>query len=316
MRLVFMGTPEFAVPALQALLDHPQEYEVSAVFTQPDRRAGRGQRLTPPPVKVLAQREGVPVFQPERLRKNAEALEWLRNSAPELIVVAAFGQILPSEFFDLPRYGTLNIHASLLPKYRGASPIVAAILEGEQTTGVTIMKIAAGMDTGDLLSRRSVDIPCDMTAGELEARLSGEGAELLLETIPGYVSGEIQPRPQDDDKATYAPRIAKDDARLDWKESAQVLHNRIRAYNPWPGAFTGFRGETVKLWRSTVCGEGPDTGAAKPGQVVALLPDAVAVVCGDREVIRLTELQWPGRKRLPARDFANGTNLKVGELFT
>lgn len=314
MRVLFLGTPGFAVPSLEALAADP-EIEVAAVITQPDRPAGRGRRLTPPPVKEAAQRLGLPVHQFESIRANPEVLELVRSTAPDVGVVVAFGQILPKEFFAAPPWGTLNVHASLLPAYRGAAPVVHALLNGDSLTGVTIMRIDEGMDTGDILARREVSIPPEATAGELEELLAREGARLLVATLRKYVSGELQAVPQDDAGATYAPRLSKEAARVDWSLGARAIRNLIRAMNPRPGAFARFREQEVKLWRSVP----PDAVqramfSGEPGEVVGINREGVMVACGDG-VLMLTELQLPGRKRVSGAEFANGVRLEIGERF-
>jgi len=315
MRVVFLGTPEFAVPSLQALLSAGGEihYDVRAVITQPDRPAGRGLRLTPPPVKVLAEKAGITVFQPQRLRREPQIYEMLRQVDPEIMVVVAFGQILPRDFFCYPRFGTLNVHASLLPKYRGAAPIAHAILSGETETGPTIMKIDEGMDTGEILSQRTVPFDDRMTTGELELVLAKQGAELLLDTIPKYVSGELSPYPQDDCLASYAPRIGKEQAAVDWAKPAKTLHDQIRAFNPWPVATTSLRSDAVKIWRSSVAE--PAGAGSKPGEISGIDRQGITVQCGDSTSLLLTELQLAGRNRNRASDVANGLKLKVGERF-
>jgi methionyl-tRNA formyltransferase len=313
MRVVFLGTPEFATPALKALIGSGERYDVRAVITQPDRPAGRGQRLTPPPVKVAAQWAGVPVFQTERLREDSQIYQLLEREKPELMVVVAFGQILPREFFAYPRLGTLNIHASMLPKYRGAAPIVHALLNGETRTGTTIMKIDEGMDTGDIVAQRSLPIEADITAGELERVLAGQGAELLMEAIPAYVSGGAAPVPQDAGQASYAPRIRKEEGRIEWSAPAESLHNRIRAFNPWPGAFSLLRGQVVKIWRSR---RSDLTGIKQgPGEIVDVSREGITVACGGGSALTLTETQLAGRHRNPAFDMANGLKLRPGDKF-
>ena len=314
-RVAFLGTPEFAVPSLNALIQSPQ-HEVVCLITQPDRKAGRGQQLTPPPTKVLAQKHGVPVFQFQRLRKSSEALALLGELSPDLCVVVAFGQILEPEFFDLPPYGTLNVHASLLPAYRGAAPIVHAILNGESESGVTIMKIDAGMDTGDVLSKQSVKIPENMTAGELEALLAVRGADLLLRSMDGYLKGSIEPVPQNHDLATYAPRIDKGIAQLDWDLDASRLHNTVRAMNPWPGATFKWQGQQVKLWRTRLAAQDPSRALRQPGSVIEIRKDVFLVECGNGTAIEMEELQLPNRKRVSAKDFLNGCQLKLGDVLT
>ena len=310
MRVVFLGTPEFAVPSLQALLS--AGYDVRAVITQPDRPAGRGLRLSAPPVKKLAEETGIPVFQPQRLRREPQIYDMLRQADPELMIVVAFGQILPADFFKYPRFGTLNIHGSLLPKYRGAAPIAHAILNGETETGTTIMKIDEGMDTGEILSQRALLVDNNMTTGELEDVMARQGAELLVDTIPKYVSGALVPHPQDNSLASCAPRLGKEHATLDWTKPACALHNKVRAFNPWPVAFSVLRGQTVKIWRSSVA---QSAGAARPGQILSIDRQGITVQCGDSTSLLLTELQLAGRNRNRAFDVANGLQLKVGESF-
>jgi methionyl-tRNA formyltransferase len=312
MRVVFLGTPAFALPSLQRLVEAPG-VEVAAVITPPDRRAGRGQRLTPPPVKVAALDAGLRVAQFERIRNNPAARELLRSVGPDVAVVVAFGQILPVGFFDQPRFGTVNVHASILPAYRGAAPAAHAILNGDGETGVTIMRIDEGMDTGDVLRCRRVPISEEMTAGELEGVLAREGADLLLPTLQDYLSGKIRPEPQRHELATLAPRIRKEDGRVDWDEEARRVHNRIRAMNPWPGAFSAWRGEEVKIWRS-LPSQGAAEADANAGVVLALGSDYIEVGCG-AGAIRLLELQLPNRKRVGGRDFINGARPRLGERF-
>ena len=242
-KIVFMGSPEFALPSLRALVG---AYNVVGVVTQPDRASGRGREVKMPPVKTLALELGLPIMQPEKLRAP-EAMDQLRAWSPELIVVAAFGQILKQDVLDLPRYGCLNIHASLLPRWRGAAPINAAILHGDEESGVTIMKMDAGLDTGAMLAKRAIRLSSDGTAGSVTDALSHLGADLLIETLPRWIAGEIQPEPQDDSLSTYAPMMKKDDGRLDFARDVNELERQVRALNPWPGAFMEFDGKTVAL---------------------------------------------------------------------
>ena len=319
MRVLFLGTPEFAIPSLQALLNFSSsDFELVGVVSQPDRPAGRGQKLTPPPVKVLAEQSGLPVFQSERLRDHPDALQFLREKDPQLIVIVAFGQILTPEFFDYPTLGSLNVHASLLPKYRGAAPITHTLINGETQTGVTIMKIDEGMDTGDIVSQGTVAIEENTTQGELEDLLAHQGAQLLIQTLPPYAKGEMRPQPQDHKKATYAPRMAKQEAQIDWNRSAPEIHNWIRALNPWPTAAAHFQGEKVKIWRSRRVEEieGDSRPSGRPGVILALGPDEIIVECGQTTLLSLGELQLPNRARVSARDFVNGVKPRVGDLFT
>ena len=316
MRIVFLGTSKFAVPSLRSLMEN--DFDVIGVVTQPDRPAGRGQRLRASPVKTLAESAAIPVFQPARLRDNPEGIRFLQRWHPELMVVVAFGQILPREFFDFPMFGTCNVHASLLPLYRGAAPVLHALMRGEKVTGVTIIKIDEGTDTGDILSQAPVPIDENMTTGELEDLLARKGADLLLQTVSGYASGEIVPRPQDHSQATYAARIGKEEGRIDWSRNAEELHNRIRAFNPWPVAFTIFRDQKLRIWRSEKDGlrtAGSEQSSATPGEVVTIGRSGIVVQCGGHSLLALKEFQLPDRKRLSSIDFANGVALQTGEIF-
>ena len=294
-RVVFMGSPEFALPSLRLLA---QSHAVVGVVTQPDRAAGRGRGLMPPPVKVLAQELGLPVLQPEKLRLP-EALQALRLLKPELIVVAAFGQILKPEVLDMPRYGCVNVHASLLPRWRGAAPIHAALLHGDERTGVTIMRMDPGMDTGPILTQRAVEIGADETAGELYARLSTLGAELLMDTLPGYLEGRITPQPQPAEGVTLAPMLKKEDGLLQFERPAAELARRVRAFNPWPGAWFTWREGTLKVHRAHA-----EAGSAAPGEmrVHGSLP-AVGTAEG---LLVLDEVQPAGRKPMNGKSFLAG----------
>ena len=318
MRVVFLGTPGFSVPSLKALLNSTHyDYKLVGVITQPDRPAGRGQKLTPPPVKVVAEQFGLPIFQPHRLRDDPDAQQFLKETHPELMVVVAFGQILTPEFFDYPPLGSINVHSSLLPKYRGAEPIVHALINGETETGVTIMKIDEGIDTGDILSQVSLPVEEDTTAGELEDVLAHQGAELLIHTIPLYAEGKIQSQSQDDEQATYAPRLGKEDAQIDWNRSGPQIHDWVRALNPWPTATANFRNEKVKIWRTARVKEVPRgvSSSGRPGEILTLGKEEIIVECGQKTFLSVLELQLPNRKRVLARDFINGMNPKVGDLF-
>src|SRR3954447_10659897 len=304
MKLVFLGTPEFAVPTLEAIAR--AGHEVAAVFTQPDRPRGRGQQPAAPPVKEAAIRLGLPVYQPERVRRP-DAVEHLRGLGVDAMVVVGYGQIIPQVVIDLVPLGIINVHASLLPKYRGAGPIQWAIVNGETRTGVTTMRINAGLDTGDMLLKAETEIAPDETAVELGQRLSTMGAELLVETLAGLAAGTILPQPQNDAEATLAPLLKKEDGRVDWNRSAAAVHNRARGLQPWPGAFTTFRGQTVHIWRTRVV-----EGSGEPGRIARLKP--LTVGCGDGSV-ELLEVQLEGRKRMPAADFVNGRRVSVDEVF-
>lgn len=316
-RLVFMGSPEFAAPSLGRLIE--DGYEIAGVYTQPDREAGRGRALTPPPVKVFALEHGLPVFQPASLRREA-ALAELRALAPELIVVAAYGQILRRPVLDLPEYGVINVHASLLPRWRGAAPVLAAILAGDAESGVSIMQIDEGLDTGPVLARRTIPIDAFVTGGELTRLIAEEGADLLGETLPAWLEEEITPEPQDEARATYAPRIEKDAGRLDWSLPAVELWRRVRAYNPWPSAFTSLHGDMLRIHEAWPL---PDAGDGEPGDIVPLTPamrdaapperprPAFGVRSGDGILLPL-KLQRAGKRALFAEEFFRGERGLVG----
>ena len=299
-RLVFMGSPDFALPALRALARH---YEVVGVVTQPDRASGRGKQLKPPPVKTLALELGLPLMQPEKLRLP-EAMEQLHLWNPELIVVTAFGQILRKEVLDLPRFGCINVHASLLPRWRGAAPINAAVLHGDQETGVTIMQMDAGLDTGPMLSQRSIPLAPDDTAGSLFEKLSVLGAELLIETLPGYLSGTLQPVPQPEEGMTYAPMLKKEEGHLDFTQDADALERRVRAFNPWPGAFMDFDGAPLKIHRARA-----EAGNALPGQ--RLVHQGQPAVGARGGILILEEVQPAGKKSMSGKSFLAGARTWV-----
>ena len=290
-----MGTPDFAVPTLQALFDN---HTVTAVVTQPDRPAGRGGAVRVTPVKALAQSLSVPVLQPEKIRR-AEAIGELRQYEADVYVVAAFGQILPQTVLDIPQYGSINVHASLLPRWRGAAPIHAAIRAGDAETGVTIMKMDAGLDTGPMLSRRAVAIAADETAQSLHDKLAQVGADLLVETLPAYLSGELLPQPQPEEGVTYAPQIKKEEGEIDWNQSAVSIERLVRAFHPWPGTYTFWDGKLLKI-------HGGDVGTGElPAGVVAKIDGRVAIGTG-KELFFPMELQLEGKRLLPIDDFVRG----------
>ena len=309
MRLVFLGTPAFAVPTLDRIVE--AGHQVLAVVTQPDRPRGRGQHPSPPPVKEAAARLGLPVRQPERV-KLPESVELLRALGAEAMVVVGYGQIIPQTVIDLAPLGIMNVHASLLPKYRGAGPIQWAILNGETRTGVTTMRIDAGLDTGDMLLKRWTEIGPEENAVELGARLAVMGADLLVETLAGLAAGTIVPEKQDSSQATYARLLKKEDGLLDWSLPAPAIHNRVRGLQPWPGAYTTFRGQTLHIWKSRPAPRPPAPGPRppKPGRVVAVKP--LVLGCGSG-ALELLEVQLEGRKRISGADFANGRHLAENE---
>jgi methionyl-tRNA formyltransferase len=312
LRIVFFGTAELARTSLAALHQNPA-FAIAAVVTQPDRPKGRDLKLQPPPVKIEATERNLPVLQPERAR-NESFITQLRELAPDLIVVAAYGQILPAAILELPRFGCLNVHTSLLPKYRGAAPIQWAILNGEAETGVTIMKMDAGLDTGDILTQEAIPILPRDNSQTLHDRLAILGASLLVRTIPEYIAGAIQPRKQPDTGVTYASKIAKEHGRLDWKQPARSLWNQVRAFTPWPGAFTTFREGSqpriLKVWETEMSGDNP----AEPGTVLQADKSGILVSCGEQS-LRITVLQREGGRRLNAGEFLSGFPLQPGARF-
>lgn len=306
-RLVFMGTPEFAVPVLEALAG---PYQVVAVVTQPDQAAGRGRKVESSPVKKAALAHNLPLLQPPSLRRPEAAAE-LRELAPDVIVVAAFGQILPPEVLAIPPQGCLNIHASLLPRYRGAAPIAAAILAGEEQTGVTLMLMDKGMDTGPILAQAGCEIEPQDTAGSLSVKLARLGTDLLMETLPRWLNGQITPQPQDESLATYCQIIAKKDGLIDWSLPANALWLRVRAYDPWPGTYTYWRGELLKILRARPVPIDPSS--EQPGRVISL-DDGVAVVAGTGALL-LEEIQLAGKKALAAQEFIRGQRDFIGSAL-
>jgi methionyl-tRNA formyltransferase len=316
LRLVFCGTPEFAVPSLKYLLKQP-EIEVAAVITQPDRPKGRGQELSQSPVKKVAVEAGVPVHQPPKIRAP-EFQPVLEALAPDAIVIIAYGQIIPARLLTIPNLGWINLHASLLPKYRGAAPINWAIVNGETVTGITAMRIDAGMDTGDMLLQREMAIGAKETAPELAARMSEAGAPLMLETLRGLQSGAIHPRPQNHQQASMAPMLKKEDGRIDWNLSSQQIFNRMRGFTPWPGATSSFRGQSCQVWGEPSSAVQTIAPGLQPGSLLVGPGDVYQnwlVLCGDATILRLAAVQLEGRKKIAAAEFANGARLTSGDSF-
>lgn len=296
-RLVLMGSPAFALPTFEALAE---EHEIAAVFTQPDKPAGRGLRPTPSPVKRWAEARGYPIFQPRSLRRDPQAVAALQALRPDVIVVVAYGLILPREVLETPPYGCLNLHASLLPRYRGPAPIQAALLNGDAETGVTVIQMTEEVDAGPILAMEREPIYPDDTAETLRERLARRGARLMQETLPRWLAGEIVPQPQDPSQATYCPRITKADGEIDWRRPAVEIDRRIRAFTPWPGGFTFWKGRLLKIGRAR-----PRLDLeAPPGRVIAI--DAGAAVGTGHGVLELLEVQLEGKRMLPIRAFLNG----------
>jgi len=309
LRTVFMGTPDFALHTLQGLID--AGCNMIGVYTQPDRPKGRGKQLTPPPVKRLAEQYHIPVYQPLKLR-DPDAVATLQALKPDLIVVVAYGQILPKSVLDIPTHGCINVHASLLPKYRGAAPInkAMAIIDGETETGITTMYMDVGLDTGDMLVKKSLAIGPGETAGELHDRLAVLGRETMEETLRQLCSGTLQREAQNDAQSTYAPMMKKEDGRIDWSRAAETVHNQVRGLDPWPGAYTTYKNELLKLADTH-----PDPHAGGvPGTVITAGQDGVLVACG-KGALRVGVLQLAGRKRLAAAEFLRGCPLEPGAVF-
>ncbi len=308
MDIIFCGTPEFAVPTLEKFL--ADKFTIQLVMTNPDEPSGRGYELKPSPVKQTAAKAGLEIFQPAKL-KDAATQAFLSRFRPDAIVVVAYGHIIPPWMIALPRFGCVNLHASLLPKYRGAAPIQWALICGERVTGVTTMKIDPGLDTGHILLQREVEIRDDDTTETLSQRLSVLGAELMVETLRGIERGEITPRPQDSQLATLAPMLKKEDGRIDWKLRADEVARRVRGLRPWPGAYVSFRGKTLHIWSATPS-RAQAPGELEPGALLAQ-HGALSVVCGRGTLLEVKELQLEGRKRLAAREFLNGIRLTPGD---
>jgi methionyl-tRNA formyltransferase len=304
-RIVFMGTPEFALPTLERLIE---QYGVVGVITQPDRPAGRGRQLTASPVKEVAVAEGIPVRQPGRVRRP-EALEALEAWAPDVVIVAAYGQILPESLLEVPAYGVLNVHASLLPRWRGASPIQGTLLAGDEVTGVTIMKMDPGMDTGPILAKRETPVGPDETAGELEARLALLGADLLMQVLPGYLSGDVVPEPQPEDGITLTRPRRRSQPEIDWALPARQVHNHVRAFSPDPGAFTFWESTRIKILRTETV-DGAEAGSGEPGTVF-MWKRRPAVVTGDG-CLALAQLQMAGKRPMDGGAFVRGRQEFVG----
>lgn len=306
MKVVFMGTPDFAVPALDSIA--AAGHRVEAVVTRADAKRGRGKKVVFSPVKEKAIELGIPVLQPDRIKGNEEFMVEMEKIRPDVIVVAAYGRILPEELLKLPTYGCINIHGSILPRFRGAAPIQAAILEGDEETGITLMQMDEGLDTGDMLMKRTT--PIDMkTAGQLHDELAEMGAEMIVDIL-GDIDN-IHPEPQDEALATYAPMISKEDGRIDFAFAPEKIERRTRAFDPWPGTFTQYGEDTMKLWKV----ETIDTPCEQaPGTIVDVSDEGIDVSCGGG-LIRIKELQMPGRKRVPIREYLKGNTIEIGRVL-
>lgn len=308
-KIVFMGTPDFSVPVLQRILQ--DGYDVIAVVTQPDRPVGRKRVLTPPPVKVEALKHNIPVYQPEKIRVREE-LDQILALNPDLIVTAAFGQILPKELLEAPKLGCINVHASLLPELRGGAPIHYAILEGKKETGITIMYMAEKLDAGDILTQVAVEITEEDNVGTLHDKLSAAGCELLSETLPKLINGELTGIPQDDSKATFASNIKREQEKIDWTKDGETIYNQVRGLNPWPVAYTTLQGKVMKVWRAEKVNS---QVTAEPGEIIEKLEDGFVVKTGNDIAIKITEMQPAGKKKMSSFDFLRGAGaqLPIGE---
>jgi len=316
MRIVFCGTPEFAVPTLRGLLANP-EFAVAAVVTQPDRPRGRGQRVSVSAVKEVAA-DAVRIYQPESVKSDG-AYEFFAEIQPDAVVIIAYGQIIPRRLLEIPRLGWMNLHASLLPKYRGAAPIAWAIINGENKTGLTTMRLDPGLDTGPILMQREIAIGSDETAPELAKRMAELGAPLVVESLIRLERGEIRPMPQESTQASYAPMLTKEHGRIDWSLTAGEIYYRIRGLAPWPGAFSTFRGRLCRIWgrpSAPVATAGPALKAIAQDAGTLIVGDAaIEVICGGNTRLQLEAVQIEGRKRVSAREFVNGARLGSGERF-
>ncbi|WP_293444836.1 methionyl-tRNA formyltransferase [Persephonella sp.] len=308
MRVVFWGTPEFAVESLKALLN--SKHQVVAVITQPDKPKGRGKKLTPPPVKVVAQEHGIPVLQPEKVKSNKELYEELKRLEPDIFVVVAYGKILPKEIIELPKYKTVNVHASLLPEYRGAAPIHRAIMDGKKKTGVCIMEITEQLDAGDIYSCVEIPILEEDDITTVHNKLAKAGADLLIDVLNKIEKGEITKAPQEDSKATYAKPIKKEEGRIDWNRSAREIFNQIRALKVWPKAFTNFRDKQIKILEAEVLDE---NATGNPGEVVQIIKGKGFVVQTGKGKILIKKLQFPNSKPISGDDAVRGYHIKTGE---
>ncbi len=306
MKVIFMGTPDFAAASLEALID--SEHEILAVVTQPDKPKGRKGELTPPPVKTIAVEKGIKVYQPIKVREP-EFVEIIRDYKPDVIVVIAFGQIIPESILEIPKYGCVNIHGSLLPKYRGAAPIQWAVLDGEKESGVTSMLMDRGIDTGDILLKRSIKLAEDETSGSLFDKLMALGAETLLETLEGLEKGSITPEKQGDSPTDYAKMLTKEMGLIDFSRTASELDCFVRGMNPWPSAYTTLGGKTLKIWRAK-----PVAEKGKAGSVLRVGKDSFVVGCGEN-ALEIFEVQLEGKKRMSAGDFLKGTHIEAGKEF-
>ncbi len=312
MKIIFMGTPDFAVPSLEALIE---KFGVQCVFTQPDRPKGRGNKVTMSPVKEVALKNNIPVLQPIKLKNNAEMIELIKGYKPDFIIVVAFGQILPKDILDIPKYGCINLHASLLPKYRGAAPINWCIINGEVESGNTTMLMDIGLDTGDMLLKQTITLDDKITAGELHDILSNNGAKLLIESIEGLVNKTITPEKQQDSLSNYAPMLNRNLAEINWNKNSKEIHNLIRGLNPRPVTYTNYKGITMKIYESEVVDK---NSKLEPGTIIDVSKSGIEVTTKDK-VLLIKKIQFPNSKPLKVSEYLNGndieTNVKLGKEF-
>lgn len=309
MKIVFMGTPEFAVPSLDKLVR--EGYEVTAVITQPDKPKGRGNKLTPPPVKEYADRQGIRVLQPSKV-KTADSVTLLKGIGPDLLVTVAYGQLLSKDILDIPTLGCINVHGSLLPKYRGAAPIHWAVINGEPETGVTTMYTDIGMDTGDMLLKRAVNISESMTVGELHDKLSEIGADVLIETLRELEKGTLERLPQPNGEASYAPIIKKEVGRINWLKSSLEIHNLVRGTNPWPGSYSHYKGERIRIWKTSVIND--SNALKKPGTIYGVGNGGMIVATGSG-YLTIDEIQFDSSKRMSVEEYVRGHRIDEGEVL-
>ena len=308
MKVVFMGTPDFAVPCLQAIID--EGHEVLAVVTQPDKPKGRGKKMSMPPVKELALKYDIKVYQPQRV-KTDEFVNILKDINPDIMVVVAFGQILSKDILDIPKYGCINVHASLLPKYRGAAPINWVIINGEKTTGVTTMYMDVGLDTGDMILKKEMNIEIDETAGELHDKMMYVGADVLKDTLKLIESKSAPREKQDDNESSYAPIMDKNLGNIDWSKKSEEIYNLIRGTNPWPSAYTKYNNETMKIWKSEILDKKSNTN---PGTILNVDKKGIEVATGD-SVLLLKEIQMPGKRRMSVEDYIKGNDININSVL-
>ena len=301
--IIFMGTPDFSTTVLEMLI---AEHNVIAVVTQPDRPVGRKKKMTPPPVKEIAVKHGLPVYQPEKLTQSEELAQLIALDS-DLIVTAAFGQLLPESLLEAPKLGAINVHASLLPKYRGGAPIHQAIIDGETQTGITIMYMAKKLDAGDIIAQRAIDIEKEDDVGTMHDRLSFLGADLLKETLPAIINGTNNRQPQDDSKATFASNISRDDEKIDWQQPAEVIYNHIRGLSPWPVAYTIMDDANMKLYAAHIV----SNKDGKPGEIIETTKKAIIVGTGSQDAIALTDIQVAGKKRMLAANYLSGVQTSL-----